>query len=115
MYTAVSVKCIKGDGDVEAQPINDSRITEDFVAIKRGKRFLEDPSQGAYYLTKQRDLQVSHKGPTVIPGKWVDITAPQLDLDEQRVKINNYTITITKESVFATMTVQEFKEFDIYE
>jgi len=107
------VKAIRGTGDREGPSINDALIVTENDAAKRGKRWLDDPSQGAYYLTKKRSLKVPHKGPTIIPGTWITVSDGKLGLNNQKLKVKSYTISITPKSVWATIEAEQYEEFSI--
>jgi len=81
------------------------------MARARCKRFLDDPDQGAYYLTKQRTLRVPHKGSTVIPSTWITVTDSHLGLTNTKLKVKSYTISITPASVWASATPETYEEF----
>ena len=109
----VQVLCKRGTGDREGPSISDSLLVTDSDAVKRGKRWLDDPNQGAYYLTKKRALKVPHKGAHVIPRTWITVTDGKLGLSNQKLKVKSYTITITLSSVWATMETEQYETFSM--
>ena len=110
---AIIVKCTRGTGDVEGPSINDALITSEGAAVLRGKRWLDDPSQGAYYLVKKRSLQVPHKGSHILPGTWITVTDGKLGLSAQKLKVKSYTISITPTGVWANIETEQYQEFQL--
>lgn len=110
----IIVRCSRGDGDKEAPSINDSLIITETMGVTRGKRFLDDPDQGAYYVTKKRNLRVPHKmisGESAIePREWVTVTDGKLNLNEQKLKIKAYNLTMTPTSVWGSMETETYEE-----
>lgn len=107
---AIQVTVKKGAGDIEAQPISDPLILNDNMAMLRGKRFLNDPAQGAYYHVTNRPFKVTHKSSSIAPTSWVSVTDHALGLSGTMLRVKNYKITITKDSVWANMDTQQFME-----
>ena len=113
---SIIVKCKRASGDVEAPSISDSLIISETMAVSRGKRFLDDPDQGAYYLTKKRNLRVPHNisgevaTDHIEPGGWVTVTDGKLGLASQKVKIKAYNVTITPTSVWGSMETETYEE-----
>ena len=108
---SILITCKRGDGTKEVPSINESLIVTESMAKARCKRFLDDPAQGAYYLTKRRGLKVPHKGSTIIPTAWITVTDSHLGLSSTKLKIKNYSITITPSSVWATTETETYEEF----
>ena len=107
----IQVKVIRGDGDKEAPSIEDDMITTESMAVSRGKRYLDDPIQGAYYSTVKRSFpQLVHKSPDVYPSKWLEVTESRLGLENKRMKVLSYSISITKTGVWASMETEEYLE-----
>jgi hypothetical protein len=105
---SVIVKCIRGSGDVEAPPIGDPVLSTESVAKLRGKRFLDDPEQGAYYTTKRRVMRTPHRGASVKPRTWITVTDSHLGLTLKLLKVKSYSIAITQNSVWATMETEQY-------
>jgi len=116
---AIIVKCTRDTGDREAPSINDSLITSESTAASRGKRYLDDPDQGAYYLTKKRNLRMPHEisGEVALdhiePGSWVTVTDSHLGLSNQKLKVKAYNINITPSSVRGIMDTESYEEFSV--
>jgi len=108
---SIIVKCIKAAGNIEGPSVSDSMITSDGAAVSRGKRWLDDPSKGAYYLTKKRSLKVPHKGEHVIPRSWISVSDSHLGLKDTRLKVKSCGISITPKGVWATMDTESYEEF----
>ncbi len=106
----VIVKCTRGAGDKEGPSISDALLTSQHAATLRGRRWLDDPSKGAYYLTTRRVIRVPHYGSHIVPGSWVSVTAGMLGMNEQKVRVTGYEITITPSSVWATMETEQYEE-----
>lgn len=106
---AIIIKCTRGIGDREAPSISNSLIVTDSMATARGKRYLDDPGQGAYYTTKGRTLKAPHKGNTIIPRIWITVSDSHLGLSSKLLKIKSYSINITPNSVWATMKVDQYE------
>lgn len=107
--SSVIVRCIRGLGDKEAQPISDPLITSESCAVRRGKRFLDDPSQGGYYLSRQNSIRVPHRLFTDVVGKWIEF----LDMTEGEMvssKVLSYEIEITPQSVFASVATERYED-----
>ena len=112
--SGIKVKCVRGDGDMEASPITDRMIVSVDMAKQRGKRFLDDPRQGAYYLTTNRKFTVPHKGSTVVPGTWIRVTISRLNIHNALMKVKSYNLAIGPRGVWASIEAEEYREFDIY-
>jgi len=110
---SIIVRCVRGDGSCEGPSINDALIVTENDAAKRGKRWLDDPAQGAYYLTKKRTLKVPHKGPMIIPRTWITVSDGKIGLNNQKLKVKGYTISITQKSVWATVETEQYEEFTV--
>ena len=110
MPSKISIQCIRGSGDQVSPPISDSMITTENMAIKRGKRYLDDPSQGGYYVVFKRTIKTVHKSNEVLPTTWVALTDSHLGLSAVRMKVKEYSIEISPNSVWATMSLEEYKE-----
>ncbi|OQY25705.1 MAG: hypothetical protein B6244_14795 [Candidatus Cloacimonetes bacterium 4572_55] len=110
---AITVRCIKGTGNKEAPSISDALITSEGAAVSRGKRWLDDPSKGAYYLTKKRSLKFLHKGSHVIPRSWISVSDSHFGLKDKLLKIKSYGISITPTSVWATAETESYEEFTL--
>ena len=108
---SILITCKRGDGTKEAPSINESLIVTKSMAKARCKRFLDDPTQGAYYLTKRRTLKIPHKSSSVIPRSWITVTDSHLGLSSTKLKIKSYSITITPKSVWATGEIETYEEF----
>lgn len=111
----IVVKCIRGAGDQEADIISDSLIVTQNMAVLRGKRFLDDPKQGAYNNTFRRSLTVPHKVSgenaenDISPGKWVSVSDNSLGLNNTLLKVTGYTIKINPTGVWGSMETEEYK------
>ena len=110
---AIIVRCVRGTGDREGPSINDALITSNGDAVLRGKRWLDDPSQGAYYLVKKRTLKVPHKGSHILPRTWITVTDGKLGLSSQLLKVKSYAISITPKGVWANIETEQYQEFEI--
>jgi hypothetical protein len=110
MPSTIIVKCVRGLGDRVAPPISDQMITTQNIAAKRGKRFLDDPSQGGYYVVVKRTLQTVHKSNEVLPTKWISVTDSHLGLRSVKLKVKEYSINITPSSVWAVISTEQYKE-----
>lgn len=110
MPSQVSVKCVRGRGDRIAPPISDSMLTTQTMAIKRGKRYLDDPSLGGYYVVVKRNIKTVHKSADVLPGTWITLTDSHLHLNSQKVKVKEYSIELTPNSVWVNMSTEQYKE-----
>ena len=108
----VLVKCVRGYGDKEGEEITNSLIVTESMAVSRGKRYLDDPSQGGYYQVKTRAFKVPHKGSAIVPGAWVTISNGDLNLSETPVRVKQYSLTITPKSIMAMMTTEEFVDVE---
>jgi len=110
MPSKVSVKCTRGVGDRIAPPISDTMLTTQNMAAKRGKRYLDDPSMGGYYVVVKRNIKTIHKSADVLPTTWITITDSHLNLQAQKVKIKEYSIELTPNSVWATISTEQYRE-----
>jgi hypothetical protein len=108
MSAAITVRCKRDAGDIEAPAINDSMITIESIAVARGKRFLDDPSQGGYYQAVRRRFRVPHKGPGIVPGAWVSVSDGRLGMRDTEMKVVSYNLTITPTSVWAEVEADEY-------
>lgn len=110
MPSKISIIAVRGLGDREAPAISDPMLTTENMAVKRGKRFLDDPEQGGYYVTVKRALQLVHKSSEVLPTKWIAITDSHLGLQSEVMKVKEYNIVITPKSVWAAVNTESYKE-----
>ncbi len=106
---AVSVLCHRGNGNVHAPDINDALIVTESMAVIRGKRFLDDPTQGGYYQGVERSIRIPHTSPDVVPGAWVTITDSHLGLLSVDLKVKSVSIVIRKSSVWADIVVESYE------
>ena len=110
---AIIVKCKRGSGDREASEISDPLIVTNYMAALRGKRFLDDPDEGAYYRTVRRTLSVPHTpAGDVLPGKWISVTDGHLGMSNKLLKVTGYTINISPTSIFAQVDAEDYSEFN---
>lgn len=108
--SGIKIRCFRKTKNREAEPITESLITSESVAAARGKRFLDDPEQGAYYQVIRRSLRVPHKSENVTPGSWILVTDQKLGLKKTPLKVLNYKIEIKRDGVWATMDTEEYRE-----
>lgn len=102
------IRCVKYAGaDREAEPIESALLTTRPAVVARGKRFLDDPSQGGYYTTYRRRLQSPHKGPLILPGTILRVQSSRYGLDAVG-RVASYTVTGDGESIWATVEFEEF-------
>jgi len=104
---AIIVRCKRGAGDREAEPISSGLISTETMAAARGKRFLDDPAQGGYYTVLVRGLQVPHKAANVKPGQFVKIKSWRYDID-QTVRVRSARLSGTPDSVWANIETEEY-------
>jgi len=113
---SVVVNCIRGNGVKRADAIFEPLLVTENMATTRGKRFLDDPSQGAYYKTTKRTFKVPHRvdggGSTghIEPGCWVTVTDGKTGLQNKNLKVIEYTINIDQSGVWANMVTEEYNE-----
>ncbi len=110
MPSQISVKCVRGAGDRESPPISDQMLTTENMAVKRGKRYLDDPSMGGYYVVTKRTLTTVHKSNEVLPTKWIAVTDSHLGLQATKLKVKEYSIEISPSSVWATIATEQYRE-----
>jgi hypothetical protein len=110
MPSQIQIKCVRGLGDREAPPISDTMIVTENMGVKRGKRFLDDPSQGGYYVVTKRTLKTVHKSSAVLPTKWITVSDSHLGLKSEKLKVKDYSIEITQNSVWATIATEQYRE-----
>lgn len=106
MPEAIIIKCRRGSGDKEAEPINDSLITNENLAISRGKRVIDE----SYYQIRRLTLKVPHKSKLVVPGAFVKITDTKTGLKDSIARVKSYSIEITPRSVFGNLECEIFEE-----
>lgn len=95
-------------GDVSADDISDPMIISKVMATARGKRFLDDPDQGGYYLTRVYTQKVPHKSADAIPGRWITETVSKLGLSAVKHKIKSYRIVGSPAGAWAEMEVESY-------
>lgn len=110
MPSNIKIRCVRGLGDHESPPISDSMLVTENMAWKRAKRYLDDPGQGGYYVTVKRNLKVVHKSNEVLPTKWISITDSHLGLQSEKMKVKEYAINITPNSVWVTISAEQYRE-----
>jgi hypothetical protein len=110
MASKISVKCTRDKGDRIAPTISDSMLVTESMATQRGKRFLDDPSMGGYYVVTKRSIKTVHKSNEVLPTKWISISDSHLGLNNTKVKVKEYAINITPNSVWATISTEQYRE-----
>jgi hypothetical protein len=108
---SIIIRCIRGDGTNEAEPISDSLIITERMAVLRGKRFLDDPDQGGYYEVKKRTLKTIHKGPDIVKGSWISVTDSSLGLSATQLKVTGIAIDISRsDGVWASIETEQYIE-----
>ena len=110
MASKISIRCVRGTGDRVAPTISDSMIVTESMAVQRGKRYLDDPSMGGYYVVTKRTLKTVHKSNEVLPTTWISISDSHLGLKNAKVKVKEYSINITPNSVWATIATEQYRE-----
>jgi hypothetical protein len=104
----ITVRVFRDAGDREAPNIVDEMINMESMAVARGTRFLNDPSQGAYYRTITRTFTTIHLGGEVSPCKWVSVNDDRLGLNEKKLKVISYELELQKTGVFAKVSTIEY-------
>lgn len=107
---AIQVLCQRGRKDKEAPSINNSLISTENQATRRGKKFLDDPEEGAYYKVIRRTFKVPHKNNNIFPGTWVTVTSQKLGLASVQLRVKSYKISITPDAVWGTLETEQFLE-----
>ena len=110
MSSKISVECVRGLGDRIAPVITDTMITTENMAVKRGKRYLDDPDQGGYYVVSKRTIKTIHKSSEVLPSSWIAVTSSRLKLNAAKLKVKEYSLEITPSSVWAIITTEQYRE-----
>jgi hypothetical protein len=110
MPSKIQIQCVRGLGDRPSPPISDAMLTTENMAVKRAKRYLDDPAMGGYYLTYKRTLKTVHKSEEVLPTKWIAVSDSHLGLNGDKLKVKEYSIEITPNSVWATIVTEQYKE-----
>lgn len=87
----IVVKCKRGPADRLAPDISDPMIASVAMATARGKRFLDDPEKGGYYLCKKYTLGLPHISPAIVPGRWISVTCAKLGFVSTRLKVRSYS------------------------
>ena len=108
---SIIVTCKRGDGDREAPTINDTLIVTENMAASRGKRFLDDPAQGGYYLTRKRSIKVPVYSDEIVPNAWLNLSCSQIGISEEIVKIKNCSLTIKSDSIWLDLDTESYEEF----
>ncbi len=106
----INVKVIRGNGDIEASIIQDTLITTESMAVARGTRFLDDPSQGNYYTTIRRTFKTFPK--TIIyPNDWITISDSRLNLNGKQLKVSSVDLSISAtDGLWMDVSTFEFVE-----
>lgn len=108
---AVIVRCIRGSGNKEGPPIHDSLIVTEDMARLRGKRYLDDPSQGKYYTTLTYSVSVPHQSDTNMllrPRQWITINVG--NLGTVIAKIKSHTVNINRTEMRGMLAVQIYND-----
>ena len=104
----VIVKCKRDAGDIEGEAITDPLIVTDNMAVRRGRRFLDDPSLGGYYSVNNTTIETVHKGNHIVPGVWVGITDSRLRHDGTPMKVTSMNLSIRPNKVSASLGLEEY-------
>ena len=51
-----------------------------------------------------------HKGDHVVPSEWVQVTQAMFGLNRVNLKVRSYSIALTKSSVWASMSTDQYLE-----
>ena len=95
-------------GDRIAPQIQSNLISTNEIAEMRGNRFLDDPDQGAFYMTISRNISVPHKE-GVATARFASVSCPSLFGNDPRIfRINSYSVTWTKEGSKANAEIIEY-------
>ena len=103
----IIVRCKRDYGNKEADPISEPMCLTQQMAVIRGKRFLDDPTQGGYYDTVTRTLKVPHKA-DIRPGHFVKVNSVRLGLTDKILKVTKYDIEITPSEIWGIMETLEY-------
>jgi len=106
---SLKVTCERDFGDKVADAISEPLITTSTQAVIRGKRFLDDPALGGYYITKTFAIQVPHKVEGLKKGDFIDLTESTLKLSTKVVKVTECELVGTRDTVWANLTVQSYE------
>lgn len=101
-------RCYRGPGNREAQPISCDMIHTTAQAAARGKRFLDDPSQGGYHTVQRKTIRVPHKGAGILPGTFVSVTSTHLGWASVLARVSSYKIQVTHKAVWAVVDLEYF-------
>lgn len=106
--SAVSVRCVRDNGDREGDAIENDRIVTESQAISVGKRFLDDPAQGGYYRIREWSFTVPHKSPLRTPGDFIFLDSGRLGL-RSVAKITSIRLLITRTGVWDEITAVSYE------
>ena len=92
------------------ETITNALINSVAQATAIGKRYLDDPDKGGYYITETSSLKLPHKSNDIGLGDIVEITEEKLSMDGDKFKVVSYALSGDKKEVWASVDVQAYKE-----
>ena len=110
----IELRFYRGKGDREAPQIVEQLIVNGSMARVRAKKFLDDPSEGAYYHVRERTFQIPHYE-DVLPNTWITVTDSKLGLNRTAMKVISVQTQVGPSSVFDTVICQQFIDPETYE
>lgn len=105
---AIIVKCRRGSATRSGADIRDSLISTRTMASARGKRFLDDPDQGGYYVCRRYTLRVPIKA-HLVPGDWITVTCARLGLSAAKMRVMGSSISGGRNEKWAALEVATFE------
>ena len=100
----IELICIRGDADKEASEIQDALITSEWIARQRGTNFINEN----WYITRSRTIRVPYKDGVAV-GDKVSVYESLLNLYGNHL-ITSHSVTITKEGIWADISIQQHEE-----
>lgn len=97
------IRCIRGQGNNEADSINSPLISSEAGAVARGRRLINE----SYAHQKIRSMTAAHKGSNILPGETIALDVARYGWSAN-VRVESYTISGDSDGVRAAIQCREF-------
>lgn len=105
----IAIYCVRGNGDKEMNEIEDSKISSDFVAVKRGKYEIDKQ----WFFVQSQTLNVPFKKTTdstaIMDDDIVEISDFYLGISGKR-KVSGMVISGNKEDLSLSLETVNYKD-----
>jgi len=105
----ISVRVKRDPGNKEAPSIQSALITDEESAKRIGKKFLDDPEGGGYFITEIYEMGCPFCLPTMEPGNWIIVDDPVISPSAQSLYVKSVIISGTPKKIETSFEARKFK------